>query len=154
MSSPRWLVQMSDLPWLGVAGALGLLLEGGLWYAGASSGTPWWVVPARGALAAGGICGWLAFRFGQAPSGMVLGAAAGAVMALLPPLLLPAVGIPFGVVSGGAVAGLVLGWAILPPFTHALVLPLLSIPAIRRLAAHHPLYAHLRDPGVHPAREP
>ena len=152
MSSPRWLVQMSDLPWLGVAGALGLLLEAGLWYAGAGSGTPWWVVPVRGALAAGGICGWLAFRFARAPSGVILGAAAGVAMALLPPVLLPVVGIPFGAGSGVEVAALVLGWAILPPLTHTLVLPLLTIPGIRRLAAHHPLYAHLRDPVRHPAR--
>lgn len=146
MTSPRWLVQMSDVPWLVVAGALGLVVEAALWFSGGPpGGSPWWVIPARGALAAGGICGWLAFRFARTPPGFLLGASAGVMLAVVPPWFLPPVGIPFPPATVPLALGLGVAWGIIPPLTHTLVLPLLSMPRIRRLASHHPRYAYLRD---------
>lgn len=148
MTPPRWLVQLSDLPWLVVAGALGLGLETILRLSGITAGSPWWVVPARGALAAGGICGWLAFRFGRRLPGLLLGGVGGVALALLPPPLLSPLGLALPAATPVLFLVLVIGWAVIPPLSHVLVLPLLTLAPVRRLASHHPLHAHLREPGA------
>lgn len=146
MTPPRWLVQLSDLPWLVVAGALGLLVELGLGSSGVAATSPWWVFPVRGAVAAGGVCGWLAFRFGRSFAGAFLGGMAGCATAFLPPFLLSAAGVASWPVSLSLTAALGVAWTLIPPLTHTLVLPLLFFPPIRRLAAHHPRWSHLRLP--------
>jgi hypothetical protein len=145
MDSPRWLVQLSDLPWLVVAGALGLVLEGVLLLSGITpQGEGWWTLPFRGALAAGGICGWLAFRFGRGGGGMLLGGGSGLVVAVVLPWLVGLVGGAASPPDPALLLTLGIGWVILPPLTHTMVLPLLRLGPIRRLAAHHPRYRHLR----------
>lgn len=144
MDSPRWLVQLSDLPWLVVAGALGLVLEGVLLLSGITpQGEGWWTLPLRGALAAGGICGWFAFRFGRGVAGMLLGGGSGLAVAVVLPRLVGLVGGTASLPDPTLLLSLVAGWVILPPLTHTLVLPLLLLDPIRRLAAHHPRYRHL-----------
>jgi hypothetical protein len=144
MDSPRWLVQMSDLPWLVVAGALGLVLEGVLLLSGITPhGEGWWTLPLRGAMAAGGICGWFAFRFGRGVAGMLLGGGSGLAVAVVLPRLVGLVGGAASLPDATLLLTLVVAWMSLPPLTHTLVLLLLLLDPIRRLAAHHPRYRHL-----------
>jgi len=148
MESPRWLVQLSDLPWLVVAGALGLVLEAVLLVSGLTpEGEGWWTLPLRGALAAGGICGWFAFRFGRGVGGMILGVGSGLAVALLLPRGISLIGGNVSLPDRTLLVALMAGWTILPPLSHTLVLPLLSLHPIRRLAAHHPRYRYLRRDG-------
>jgi hypothetical protein len=139
----RILYQLSDLPWLLVGGLLGLLIEGLLLATGIRQTATPWIPVLEVVVLYGGVLGFLGFRFGRSATGVLAGAAAGAVWAVLFGVL----GWESWMAGAGLWTGLLLRTLIgasLPALTDRIVDPWLLRGPLGRLASHHPRFSHLR----------
>lgn len=138
----RLLLQLSDTPWMVVAGAAGLVAElvfaavGGVW--------PSTLVLVGVMVVYGGPLGYVAFAGGRRPWSWAVGLAAAGVAAWcaarwsIPGLPGPGTAPTFWLLRG-------LLWAALPWAVDRVVDPWLLRGPIRALVAHHPRFRHLRD---------
>lgn len=141
----RILRQLSDLPWLVVAGALAAVLDAVFVATGLLRHTVWWAALVEVAAIYGGVVGFVSFRFGHGWLAPALGAAAGGAWGLFAAASgwatwavaaqpAPWLGAALSAAAGGSIAAL----------TARLVDPWLLRGALGRLASHHPRYRHLR----------
>jgi hypothetical protein len=142
------MLQFSDLPWLVVAGLLGLLAEVGANLLHAHRFTSGWAWLATIVLFDGLALGFASFRLNRSWRGFLVAGLAALGYLAVDRWLIHLVAWP----AGGAGITARVGWlalaAVLPYLSDAIVDPwLLRIPPVARLAAYHPRYAHLDHEG-------
>ncbi len=146
----RLMIQLSDVPWMSAAWALGLLVEGAAWALGAVSWAPAWAFGLK-ILGLYALLGYMSFTFNRRPLAWVTGGLIGVGWEVANRFLLPAWWPLFPVQTWSfegfaPILVAALWYAAVPALGDRIVDPrLLRGGLFRWLASHHPRYEHLRS---------